>query len=118
MRPLAEVVREATIPDLSFVTPADVLGVAAVAFRTPVEDLAGPVCEVPLVHYRQAAMAVCRLVTPCSLPVIGRAFNGRDHTTVAHAVRRVDADPKLSALAERLALAVLDVHHERTGGGL
>ena len=38
---------------------------------------------------RQVAMWLCRHRTPCSLPAIGLAF-GRDHTTVHHAIRRVD----------------------------
>lgn len=38
---------------------------------------------------RQVAMWLCRHVTPCSLPTIGRAFS-RDHTTVEHAIKRVD----------------------------
>ena len=55
---------------------------------------------------RQVAMYLAREMTPRSLPEIGRAFGGRDHTTVMHAVRRVEAlmacDPKLKATVERL----------------
>ncbi len=42
------------------------------------------------VRPRQVAMYLAKQMTPCSLPVIGRAFGGRDHTTVMHAVRRVE----------------------------
>ena len=41
------------------------------------------------VRPRQVAMYLAKQMTPCSLPVIGRAF-GRHHTTVMHAVRRVE----------------------------
>ena len=34
-------------------------------------------------------MYLCRELTDLSLPKIGRAFGGRDHTTVLHAVDRV-----------------------------
>ena len=39
---------------------------------------------------RQVAMYLCKKLTPRSLPEIGRKFGGRDHTTVMHAVRKVD----------------------------
>ena len=39
---------------------------------------------------RQVAMYLCKQLTPRSLPEIGRKFGGRDHTTVMHAVRRID----------------------------
>ena len=38
---------------------------------------------------RQAAMYLCKELTEHSLPTIGRAFGGRDHTTVLHACKRV-----------------------------
>ncbi len=40
---------------------------------------------------RQIAMALAKELTPMSLPEIGEAFGGRDHTTVLHACRRVHA---------------------------
>ena len=39
---------------------------------------------------RQVAMYLCKKLTPRSLPEIGRKFGGRDHTTVMHAVRKVE----------------------------
>ncbi len=39
---------------------------------------------------RQIAMYLAKQMTPRSLPEIGRKFGGRDHTTVMHAVRKVD----------------------------
>jgi chromosomal replication initiator protein len=39
---------------------------------------------------RQVAMYLCKQLTARSLPEIGRKFGGRDHTTVMHAVRKVD----------------------------
>jgi chromosomal replication initiator protein len=40
---------------------------------------------------RQAAMWLAKHLTTRSLPDIGRRFGGRDHTTVLHAVRRIEA---------------------------
>ncbi|MDX5366741.1 MAG: chromosomal replication initiator protein DnaA, partial [Alphaproteobacteria bacterium] len=39
---------------------------------------------------RQVAMYLSKQLTTRSLPEIGRKFGGRDHTTVIHAVRKID----------------------------
>jgi Bacterial dnaA protein helix-turn-helix len=44
-----------------------------------------------VVQPRQIAMFLARHLTPHSLPVIGRKFGGREHTTVLHAVRKIEA---------------------------
>lgn len=38
---------------------------------------------------RQLAMTLCKELTHRSLPEIGKAFGGRDHTTVLHAIKKV-----------------------------
>ncbi len=40
---------------------------------------------------RQMAMALAKILTQHSLPEIGNAFGGRDHTTVLHACRKIEA---------------------------
>ena len=40
---------------------------------------------------RQVAMYLSKTFTPKSLPEIGRMFGGRDHTTVMHAIKKVQA---------------------------
>jgi chromosomal replication initiator protein len=55
---------------------------------------------------RQVAMYLAKQLTPRSLPEIGRKFGGRDHTTVMHAIRKIDelraTDPVLSEDIEAL----------------
>ncbi|HEY5106618.1 MAG TPA: chromosomal replication initiator protein DnaA [Caulobacteraceae bacterium] len=55
---------------------------------------------------RQAAMWLAKQLTTRSLPDIGRRFGGRDHTTVLHAVRRIEElralDPQLNRDLETL----------------
>ncbi len=59
---------------------------------------------------RQIAMYLTRELTDMSLPRIGEAFGGRDHTTVLHAYDRIqqeiDKDIQLKATLERLAEAI------------
>ena len=49
---------------------------------------------------RQVAMYLSRELTPYSLPMIGRKFGGRDHTTVMHACKRIEElmtfDPEIA----------------------
>ena len=55
---------------------------------------------------RQVAMYLAKQLTARSLPEIGRKFGGRDHTTVMHAVRRIEelkaTDPSFAEDVELL----------------
>jgi len=54
---------------------------------------------------RQVAMYLAKQLTSRSLPEIGRKFGGRDHTTVMHAVRKVEELKSLDpAFAEDIEL--------------
>lgn len=59
---------------------------------------------------RQVAMYLAKKLTPRSLPEIGRRFGGRDHTTVMHAVKRIEAlkaeDAELAGDVGRLMRAL------------
>jgi chromosomal replication initiator protein len=58
-----------------------------------------------IVRPRQIAMYLAKTMTPRSLPEIGRRFGGRDHTTVLHAVRKIENErAKDEKLAEELDL--------------
>ena len=50
---------------------------------------------------RQVAMYLCRELTEMSLPKIGHAFGGRDHTTVMHACDKIQEDIEKSAEIRR-----------------
>lgn len=53
-----------------------------------------------VVRPRQIAIYLAKLLTLRSLPEIGRRFGGRDHTTILHAVRKIESllpnDPKMA----------------------
>jgi chromosomal replication initiator protein len=58
------------------------------AFGVSMEDLRSTSRAAPVVWPRQLAMYLARELTDQTLPAIGRAFGGRNHTTVIHACRR------------------------------
>ncbi|TAN08324.1 MAG: chromosomal replication initiator protein DnaA, partial [Rhizobiaceae bacterium] len=65
-----------------------------------------------IVKPRQVAMYLSKVMTPRSLPEIGRRFGGRDHTTVLHAVRKIEdqsgADTSLAQEIELLKRLISD----------
>ncbi len=60
-------------------------------FKIRVGDLLSKKRSRSIARPRQVAMALAKELTNHSLPEIGDAFGGRDHTTVLHACRRIKA---------------------------
>ncbi|MCI5084743.1 MAG: chromosomal replication initiator protein DnaA, partial [Rhodovulum sp.] len=60
-------------------------------FNVRLSDLVGPKRTRTIARPRQVAMFLAKQMTSRSLPEIGRRFGGRDHTTVMHAVKRIEA---------------------------
>ena len=64
---------------------------------------------------RQVAMYLARQMTHSSLSEIGRAFGGKDHTTVLHAVDKIQTllqeDPKLRKTIDGLIQSINSVIH-------
>lgn len=58
-------------------------------YRIRVSDLLSNTRLRPISRPRQMAMALAKELTNSSLPEIGEAFGGRDHTTVLHACRKI-----------------------------
>ena len=71
------------------ITAAQIMAATASYFGVTVEELCGSSRSRGLVTARQIAMYLCRELTDLSLPKIGQAFGGRDHTTVMHADRKI-----------------------------
>ncbi len=70
-------------------TDEELLNEIAVILGFSVEALRGKSRQRPLVTARQTAMYVFRELTDLSYPAIARLFGGRDHTTVIHAVDKI-----------------------------
>jgi chromosomal replication initiator protein len=60
-------------------------------YKLRVADLLSKRRSRSIARPRQVAMALAKELTSHSLPEIGDAFGGRDHTTVLHACRRVES---------------------------
>lgn len=59
-------------------------------YNIRIADLLGPRRARAVSRPRQVAMFLSKSLTTKSLPEIGRRFGGRDHTTVIHAVKKVE----------------------------
>ena len=70
-------------------TDDELLSEMAIILGQSVEALRGKSRQRPLVTSRQIAMYVFRDLTDLSYPAIARLFGGRDHTTVIHAVEKI-----------------------------
>ena len=88
---LAEIVLKDLIPAEGGpeITGSAIMAQTASYFSLSVDDLCGTSRSRVLVNARQIAMYLCRELTDLSLPKIGQAFGGRDHTTVMHADRKI-----------------------------
>ena len=58
-------------------------------YQISVEDMKSKRRDKHIVFPRQVAMYVVREETPSSLPAIGQAFGGRDHTTALHSIEKI-----------------------------
>ena len=72
------------------ITPKAILDATADMFGFSIDDLCGQSRRRPLVIARQVGMYVFRDVTDFSYPAIAKEFGGRDHTTVIHAVSKIE----------------------------
>ena len=68
----------------------DIQKLVATHYNVSKADILSSRRTATVVRPRQIAMYLSKILTPRSLPEIGRRFGGRDHTTVLHAVRKID----------------------------
>ena len=72
------------------VTVEEIIRQVADHYNVRMADLMGPRRSRAIARPRQVAMFLSKNLTSKSLPEIGRRFGGRDHTTVIHAVRKIE----------------------------
>jgi chromosomal replication initiator protein len=86
-----EALRDLLASQDRLVTIENIQKTVAEYFKIRVADLLSKRRSRSIARPRQIAMALAKELTRHSLPEIGDAFGGRDHTTVLHACRRIKA---------------------------
>ncbi|HEY8521040.1 MAG TPA: chromosomal replication initiator protein DnaA [Gammaproteobacteria bacterium] len=84
-----EALRDLLALQEKLVTVENIQKTVAEYFKIRVGDLLSKRRSRSIARPRQIAMALAKELTTHSLPEIGDAFGGRDHTTVLHACRRI-----------------------------
>ncbi|WP_037546142.1 chromosomal replication initiator protein DnaA [Stappia stellulata] len=110
-QPVTQEMAEATLRDLVRNTEPrrvkieDIQRVVSKHYSVSKADLLSARRTRTIVRPRQIAMYLAKMMTPRSLPEIGRRFGNRDHTTVLHAVRKIeDLSRNDSTLAQEIDL--------------
>ena len=82
------------------ITIDDIKNRVARTFGVDVDLLSAKNRKQSIVNIRQIAMFFSKEFTPLSLKSIGSKFGGRDHSTVIHAIRRVERRIELRMINE------------------
>ena len=97
----------------------DVIATTAKEFGLDREELLARTHRQTAVTARQVAMYLARKLTGHSLPEIGRRFGGRDHTTVLHAIKKIesqlDSDPAVQSSVDRVRAELYHPDSSRAG---
>ncbi len=93
--------------DVGRIKIEDILKVVGRHYNVARADLLSPRRARVVVVPRQIGMYLSKKLTSRSLPEIGRRFGGRDHSTVLHAVRKIDDQMRTDEkLAKEVALLI------------
>ncbi|MBJ7901572.1 MAG: chromosomal replication initiator protein DnaA [Cyanobacteria bacterium RI_101] len=101
--------------DTVMASPEIILKIVAQAYQVTLEDLKGASRRREISLARQVGMYLMRQHTELSLPRIGEAFGGKDHTTVIYSCEKItqlqqkdwELSQTLSELSERINIASL-----------
>ena len=105
-RPITVELAKEALKDLmtshdKLVTIDNIIKTVADYFKVRVSDLLSKRRNRSVARPRQVAMSLAKKLTNHSLPEIGEAFGGRDHTTVLHACKKIkDLTDTSTELAE------------------
>lgn len=116
--PITTTLAEHLIRDLVFeraepvVRVDDIQRIVAKRFNITQQDMVSKRRTRAIARPRQISMFLCKVLTPRSLPEIGKLFGGRDHTTVIYAIRKIqeliNRDAKMAETVADLKRACLE----------
>ena len=84
-----QVLKHLTVGQEKRITIESIVKAVAEKFSLQPAQLKQKTNEQRIAYPRQIAMYLSKELTPASLPEIGRAFNGKHHTTVLHSIQKI-----------------------------
>ncbi|UOO82235.1 chromosomal replication initiator protein DnaA [Uruburuella testudinis] len=105
-----EALQDIVASSYKVITADLIIDATAKYYRIKISDILGKKRTRQIARPRQIAMSLTKELTNLSLPSIGDAFGGRDHTTVMHGVKAVAKlraeDPELAQDYEKLLIII------------
>jgi len=100
-------------PKKRLVSPKNIMAVVADFYNVSIDDLIKQSRKKEYVTPRQISMYIIRKELETSLPMIGEIFGGRDHTTVIHAIDKIQKLAKeKESLRQELSLITNKIYME------
>ena len=93
----------------SVVTVEDIQKIVVNYYNLPMSDFLSSRRSRHIARPRQVAMYLAKKLTTKSLPDIGRKFTGRDHTTVIHAIKKIE---ELMAADKKFEYEIQDISNK------
>jgi chromosomal replication initiator protein len=85
-----EVLKDILVEKNRELTVEEIQKTVAAHFSIKISDLKSAKRLKALVMPRQIAMYLSRMLTSCSYPEIGERFGGKDHSTIIHAIKKIE----------------------------
>jgi chromosomal replication initiator protein len=89
-----EILKDILVEKNKEITVEEIQKVIASHFSIKISDIKSPKRLKALVLPRQIAMYLSRQLTTCSYPEIGERFGGKDHSTIIHAIKKIERQMK------------------------
>ncbi|MFC1995710.1 chromosomal replication initiator protein DnaA [Chloroflexota bacterium] len=100
-------------PELSSITPGQVIEAVANSFQLTPSDLKSRKRDREIVLARQVAIYLIRQKTRCSLAQVGKELGGRNHSTIIHSCEKVASDIASSPSLQHKLLGIQQIIHRQ-----